>query len=215
VPTAASSNRSEVSLTAHGLVCVRDDRVLFEGLDFALGPGELLLVEGRNGSGKTSLLRILAGMRLQEEGEVRWCGEPIQEVRGDYFDQIAYVGHLNGIKRELTPLENLRVTQALGRPSGIDLEVALEELGLAGFEDTPVQNLSAGQRRRLALARLLINDSLLWILDEPFTSLDREGMRRFEALVEGHLSGGGLAVMTAHHDVELPGSRVKAINLSE
>lgn len=189
--------------------------MLFEGLDFALGPGELLLVEGRNGSGKTSLLRILAGMRLQEEGEVRWCGEPIQEVRGDYFDQIAYVGHLNGIKRELTPLENLRVTQALGRPSGIDLEVALEELGLAGFEDTPVQNLSAGQRRRLALARLLINDSLLWILDEPFTSLDREGMRRFEALVEGHLAGGGLAVMTAHHDVELPGSRVKAINLSE
>ncbi|MEN8168183.1 MAG: cytochrome c biogenesis heme-transporting ATPase CcmA [Pseudomonadota bacterium] len=202
-------------LEAKELSCIRDDRILFEGLEFKLQAGEMLLLEGRNGSGKTSLLRILCSIRLADEGSVVWCGEDIQKLGADYHQHIAYIGHRDGIKLDLTPLENLHVARALGKASAtLDSTQVLERFGLYGFEDIPTYNLSAGQQRRLALSRLLATESQLWILDEPFTSLDKHGIQQFERLMEDHLACAGMIVLTTHHKVDLDGSSVHYINLS-
>jgi len=204
------------SLEANNLACIRDDRSLFEDLKFRLQAGEMLMLEGRNGSGKTSLLRILCSIRLPDEGSVIWCGEEIQKLGADYHEHIAYVGHKDGIKLDLTPLENLRVARALGKTSmNMSGAEVLERFDLYGFEDIPTYNLSAGQQRRLALARLLATESQLWILDEPFTSLDKHGINLFEALMQEHLSLGGMIVLTTHHKVNLNSNLVQYINLSE
>jgi len=204
-----------LSLEAADLACIRDDRVLFEHLGFTLATGELLMLEGRNGSGKTSLLRILCSIRLPDAGAVWWCGEEVQRLGPDYHEQLSYVGHKDGIKQDLTPEENLRMARALGRPSPeLDIPEALELFGLYGFEDVPTRTLSAGQQRRVALARLVATEAPLWILDEPFTSLDRDGIGVFESVMETHLERGGMIVMTTHHRVALEGERVKRINLT-
>jgi heme exporter protein A len=206
---------TDLSLEAEALACIRDDRVLFEDLAFRLGNGGLLMLEGRNGSGKTSLLRILCSIRLPDAGEVRWCGEEIQRLGPDYHLELSYVGHKDGIKQDLTPEENLRMARALGRPNPeVDIPGALEHFGLYGFEDVPTRTLSAGQQRRVALARLLATEAPLWILDEPFTSLDRHGIGVFESVMEAHLDRGGMIVMTTHHRVALEGERVQRIDLS-
>jgi heme exporter protein A len=173
----------------------------------------MLLVEGANGSGKTSLLRILTGLRLADSGEVLWRGEAIDRLAGDYFEQVTYVGHHDGIKRELTCLENLRLARAMGIPSALELDEVLERVKLYSYGDTEVANLSAGQKRRLALARLLATDSTLWILDEPFTSLDKASMALFEALFTGHLQQQGMIVMTSHHDISMPGQSLLRLKL--
>ena len=196
------------------LACVRDDRVLFEHLSLTLEGGQMLLVEGRNGSGKTSLLRILTGLKLADDGDILWQGESITQLRADYYEQMNYIGHHDGVKRELTCLENLRLAQAMGKPAEIDLDEALEQVNLFRYGDTPVSNLSAGQKRRLALARLLVTESKLWILDEPFTSLDKKSMAYFEDLFEHHLQQQGLLVMTSHHDIEMHGSNLQRLDLS-
>ena len=202
-------------LEAHGLECIRDDRRLFAELDFRIAPGQALLLEGRNGSGKTSLLRILCGIRLPEAGEVTWCGEDIFRLGPDYHEHTSYVGHRDGVKLDLTPLENLSMAQALGKPrSGVTLEGALEQVDLGGFEDVPTRNLSAGQQRRLGLARLLVTSAQLWILDEPFTSLDRHGIEVVEALLDAHLANDGMLALTSHHTINLRRARVHQINLS-
>jgi heme exporter protein A len=207
-------NNKTVSLNATGLECIRDDRTLFSQLDFTLLPGQVLLLEGRNGSGKTSLLRILCGIRLPDEGSINWNGTDIGRLGPDYHQHMAYVGHRDGNKLDLTPFENLAMARALGKANDMPLEAALEKVDLQGFEDVPTRNLSAGQQRRLALARLLVTDTILWILDEPFTSLDVDGIRTVESLLDRHTAQGGMLAVTSHHTVNLDHSRVQRINLS-
>lgn len=202
------------TLEAFGLECIRDDRTLFQALDFKLASGQTLLLEGRNGSGKTSLLRILCGIRLPEAGRITWCGEDIDQLGPDYHEHVAYVGHRDGVKLDLTPVENLTMARALGNPARTRVEDALERVDLYGFEDVPARNLSAGQNRRLALARLLVTTSQLWILDEPFTSLDTHGIEIVESLFAEHVANGGMLALTSHHTVRLDPSSVTKINLS-
>jgi heme exporter protein A len=206
------SKYKTMSLQAIALSCSRDDRLLFEGLNFELTPGRVLLLEGRNGSGKTSLLRILCGFREADAGQVLWCGDSIKD--GQYYADMAYVGHLDGIKKELTVLENLTISLALGRPGLYSIEQALAQVRLSGYDDALVQSLSAGQKRRLSLARLLITRNHLWILDEPFTSLDKEGIALIETLMTEHCMNGGMIVLTSHHDIDLHSAFVQRIYLS-
>jgi len=201
-----------VMLEGVDLSCIRDDRVLFKALNFTLHAGQVLLLEGKNGSGKTSLLRILCGFREADAGQVLWRGEAIDDSR--YYADMAYVGHLDGIKKELTVLENLNVSLALGRPGRFSIADALDKVHLAGYDDVPAQALSAGQKRRLSLARLLITGNHLWILDEPFTSLDRAGIALIESLMREHCADGGMIVLTSHHDIDLHEAIVQRIHLS-
>ncbi|MCX7108004.1 MAG: cytochrome c biogenesis heme-transporting ATPase CcmA [Methylococcales bacterium] len=204
--------KSTVLLQGVDLSCIRDDRVLFEGLSFELNAGQVLLLEGKNGSGKTSLLRILCGFREADAGQVKWCGDAINDA--DYYVDMAYVGHLDGVKKELTVLENLRVSLALGQAGQYSIQQALAKVHLDDFDDALVQTLSAGQKRRLSLARLLITKNRLWILDEPFTSLDKAGIALIEALMIEHCAVGGMIVLTSHHDINLPEVDVQRILLS-
>lgn len=205
-----------MSLTAKGLRCVRDDRVLFDGLDVAVPAGKVLQVEGRNGAGKTTLLRILCGARQADAGNVYWHDQAISRLASDFFRQVNYVGHLAGVKRELSPEENLRFAAAMHDAPGLrSLDTVLDAVGLKGFEDVPTAFLSAGQTRRVALARLLLLQAPLWILDEPFTALDRDGLSMFEAMLEQHLDNGGSAVLTTHRPVELAPERVVGLHIRE
>ena len=200
-------------LEISNLACIRADRMLFEHVNLSLVTGQMLLVEGPNGSGKTSLLRIITGLKLADEGEILWKGKSIQQLTADYYEQVNYVGHHDGVKRELTCLENLRLIQAMGKPSALDLDEILDRVNLYRYGDTEVRNLSAGQKRRLALARLLVTESELWILDEPFTSLDQASMGLFKSMFEQHLEDQGLIVMTSHHVIEIPESNVQPLEL--
>lgn len=191
-------------LEACGLECVRHDRTLFRDLSFTVTAGEITQIEGANGSGKTSLLRLLCGLMLPASGEVRWRGRDIQADRADFATELCYIGHHPGIKEELTPRENLRMALALGRPRGdIGIDAALERVGLYGYEDLPTRTLSAGQRRRVALARMLIIEATLWILDEPFTALDAQGRALIETMLEAHSRRGGAALLTTHQPLNL------------
>jgi len=204
--------RSTHTLEGTGLSCIRDDRVLFEQLAFELVSGQVLLLEGKNGSGKTSLLRILCGFREPDAGDILWCGDAIKDSQ--FYAQMAYVGHLDGIKKELTVLENLKMTLALSSSGQYSIDEALAKVHLAGYDDILVQALSAGQKRRLSLARLLITENVLWILDEPFTSLDKHGIALIETLMTEHCANGGMIVLTSHHDIDLSDVDVQRINLS-
>jgi heme exporter protein A len=206
-PTASVAIRRATAapdLEIDDLECIRGDRTLFSGLSFRVVAGQVLQIEGANGSGKTSLLRIVCGLSLPSQGEVRWRGTDIQRVRSEFFSDLVYVGHVPAVKEELTPLENLRMVQALGRArDDISLDDALERVGLFGFEDVPARKLSAGQRRRVALARLLVREASLWVLDEPFTALDRKGRAKVEAMLAEHTQSGGMAVISTHHVIDL------------
>ena len=204
--------KPDYRLKGDDLSCIRDDRVLFEELVFELIPGQVLLLEGKNGSGKTSLLRILCGFREPDTGQVYWCGDAINDSQ--YYADMAYVGHLDGVKKELTVLENLKVSLALGRPGQYTIQQALNKVHLVNYDDVLVQALSAGQKRRLSLARLLITQNIVWILDEPFTSLDKQGIMLIESLMSEHCAKGGMIVLTSHHDIDLHGVDVQRINLS-
>jgi heme exporter protein A len=186
--------------------------VLFEELDFTLKPGQVLLLEGKNGSGKTSLLRILCGFREPDSGQVFWCGDAINDSQ--YYADMAYVGHLDGIKKELTVLENLKVSLALSRAGQYSIQQALDKVKLAGYDDVLVQALSAGQKRRLSLARLLITQNMVWILDEPFTSIDKQGIALIESLMIEHCAEGGMIILTSHHEINLLGVDIQRIPLS-
>jgi heme exporter protein A len=192
-------------LSVHDLACERGERLLFRQLGFELGRGEALLVRGGNGRGKTSLLRILCGLSAPAAGEVRWRGEPINRAHEVYGREMAYVGHANGIKDDLTPLENLRLAAALGGRdlADTDAQVALARVGLGRCVDLPVSVLSFGQRRRVALAGLATAGALLWILDEPLTGLDVDGVAMVEAMIRDHVEAGGLAIMTTHQPLAL------------
>jgi heme exporter protein A len=198
-------------LEAEQLECLRGDIPLFSGLNLGVAPGQIMQIEGANGSGKTSLLRILAGLSPPSEGEVRWRGQSVARKRAPFFAEIAYLGHHLGLKAELTVSENLKFGAALNgvRPTPEQLEQALEQVGLADRMDLPVRALSAGQRQRVALARLLSSAATLWIMDEPFTALDVGGIALVQRLLEEHAERGGLAVLTSHQAVELRGGLVK------
>ncbi len=215
-PSPHHTRATQALLEGLGLTGARGGRTLFEEFGFRLGPGELLQIEGPNGCGKTTLLRILCLLALPEAGEVRWNGMPAEEVRPDYLAQLAFLGHSPGIKADLTPRENLRVAAALGTSPthGINgVEEALARLGLEAQGDTPVGELSAGQGRRAALARLSVQGARLWILDEPLTALDREAKQRVEALLEGHCGSGGMAILSTHQSMELRDTAVTRIQL--
>ena len=192
---------------------MRNDRLLFEHLDIGLEAGQMLVVEGPNGCGKTSLLRILTGLRLADGGEVLWRGESIDRLAGDYFEQVNYVGHHDGVKHELSCLENLRLARAMGVPSKLDLDDVLDRVNLYAYGETEAGSLSAGQKRRLALARLIATDAMLWILDEPFTSLDKASMALFSGMFEQHLQQRGVIVMTSHHDISLPTQALQRLQM--
>jgi len=201
-------------LEAENLECVRGERRLFAGLGFRLEAGELLYLQGKNGAGKTSLLRMLIGLLPPEAGEIRWQGKRIgsDEFRAD----LCYLGHLNAIKEELTPLENLLTAsrlagETLSEDEAID---ALEQVGLAGREDLACKYLSQGQKRRVALARLVKEKRPLWILDEPFVALDVAAVAWLAGIISGHLQRGGLAVMTTHQLVDIPAGQVRELRVS-
>jgi heme exporter protein A len=204
-------------LCAHELACERGERRLFDHLGFELGAGEALLVRGGNGRGKTSLLRILCGLTQPAGGEVRWRGESIAREHELYCKEMAYVGHANGIKDDLTPLENLSLAAALdGRTlEPAAAEAALHRVGLARCMDLPARVLSFGQRRRVALAGLMTAGALLWILDEPLTGLDVNGVAMVESLIRDHVAAGGLAVMTTHQPLTLEGVTPKSISVGD
>lgn len=196
---------SEPLLQAVNLECERDDRVLFRDLSFSILPGSLIRVEGPNGSGKTTLLRILAGLNDSYSGDLLWRGKSRNGYREEFLRNMLYLGHRPGIKPLLTPMENLRALMD-GRRSLPDkvLWQALEGTGLGGFQAVPCRNLSAGQQRRVALARLLIADEPLWILDEVFTAIDIQGVAALERLLIERVENGGAIVVTTHHDLRLP-----------
>jgi heme exporter protein A len=200
-------------LTATGLACVRGERPLFSGLDFELAAGEWLRVKGENGTGKTSLLRILVGLAQPVAGEVRWRGEDVRQNGDPYRRELLYLGHHGAVKEELTPLENLQLAAGLdgGELSDAEAMAALGRFGLRGREELPVRFLSAGQKRRVLLARLVTRKATLWILDEPFTSLDTKAVDMLSAVIGEHLAGGGMAILTSHQSVPLPDG--KAVEL--
>jgi heme exporter protein A len=200
-------------LTATGLSCVRGERRLFAGLDLAVGPGEWLHIQGENGAGKTSLLRILASLSPAAAGEIRWKGEPIRVLAEDYRRDLLFLGHHGAVKEELTPLENLMLAAQLDG-TALDEVAALQALarfGLRGREDLPVRFLSAGQKRRVLLARLAVRQAALWILDEPFTALDVKAVDMLSRLIEEHLASGGMAILTSHQSMPLPNGKALKI----
>lgn len=196
---------TELLLAARNLFCERDDRVLFKNLDFAVRPGQVLQVRGSNGSGKTTLLRIVCGLNDSYEGELSWCGEPVADVADDFYANLLFLGHRVGVSKALTPLENLRWTCTLN--SAVDdaeLLAALATVGLRGFEESQCFTLSAGQQQRVALARLLLSPARLWVLDEPFTTLDVRGVTQLEAMLHDHAAQGGSVLVTTHHPLNVP-----------
>jgi len=194
-----------VMLEAQSLECVRDDRQLFSDLCFSISEAEVLQIEGHNGSGKTSLLRILCGLRQPESGQIMWQGESISSNREDYYENMVYIGHLPCIKADLTVLENVRSlldTRSLTLSNPV-IESALEKVGLASYEDVQGKALSSGQRRRILLAFIELAQAKLWILDEPLTALDVQGVDLMESMILEHRQAGGSVIFTTHHGMQL------------
>ncbi|CAG8867971.1 Cytochrome c biogenesis ATP-binding export protein CcmA [Pseudomonas fluorescens] len=203
-------------LQAVGLACERDWRMLFEHLDLQLQAGDMLQVSGPNGSGKTSLLRLLAGLMQPTAGRILLNGQPLTERRHELAKALLWIGHAAGIKDLLSAEENLSWLCALHQPAThAAIWQALEAVGLRGFEDVPCHTLSAGQQRRVALARLYLNSPPLWILDEPYTALDRDGVAQLEAHLAAHCEQGGMVVLTTHHTLaRMPGG-YRELNLGQ
>lgn len=192
-------------LSGQGLACERDDRLLFSQLDFKVHSGDVLQIAGPNGSGKTSLLRILAGLLPDYDGELFFKGEPVQQDPDHFRENLLYIGHQPGIKLNLTPEENLHWYQSLYHPADREqIHRALAQVKLTGFEDVPCYTLSAGQHRRVALARLFLHAAPLWVLDEPFTAIDQGGVKEIEQLIADHAGQGGAIILTTHHNLSLP-----------
>ncbi|WP_434707902.1 cytochrome c biogenesis heme-transporting ATPase CcmA [Pseudomonas sp. R1-1] len=198
------------------LACERDLRLLFENLELRLAGGDMVQISGPNGSGKTSLLRLLAGLMQPTDGQVLLNGQPLTEQRHELARNLLWIGHAAGIKDLLTAEENLSWLCALHQPAEREaIWQALAAVGLRGFEDVPCHNLSAGQQRRVALARLYLDSPPLWILDEPFTALDKQGVAQLEEHLAGHCERGGLVVLTTHHTLSRMPAGYRDIDLGK
>lgn len=200
------------------LTAIRDERILFESLSFTIGSGELVQIEGRNGTGKTTLLRIVTGLGDRDTGEIFWNGENIESNRDVYHEDLLFLGHSTGVKRDLTAYENLRFYLSVHSKQATSKEEiysALVKVGLAGREDVPVAQLSAGQQRRVALARLWLSQHKLWILDEPLTAIDKQGVKVLESLFLSHAEKGGIVVLTTHQDMFTDNPKLRKIKLGD
>ena len=204
------------TLAVSNLKCVRGERLLFDGLGFRLDSGQLLHLRGANGAGKTSLLRLLCGLSRPEAGQILWNATPI-DVQAEVFRQnLFYLGHHNALQEALTVDDNLAFYAALAgaEPNAADTGSALERMGLRGCQRRLVRHLSQGQKRRVALSRLMLNRASLWVLDEPFVALDQNSITLLAGVIAAHLRGGGMAVLTSHQQVDIPGATAQALELS-
>lgn len=183
--------------SGHDLACIRSERIVFEGLDFELRPGGALILTGANGSGKTSLLRLMAGIAQPAAGELRWNGAPVRDDPDRFRDSLHYLGHRDSVKPALCVRENLSFHAAL-RPGAADIDDALDRVGLLSLADMPARMLSAGQSRRLAFARVLATPARLWLLDEPTIALDPPSVDAVLAAITRHRAGGGMVVASTN-----------------
>lgn len=206
---------TQATLSVENLACRRGERLLFEALSFELNAGELLLIEGRNGSGKTTLLRTLAGLKATDEGKIFWQGKLSKQQSETFHAELAWLGHLNGIKGDLTAIENLQIYCRLRNLNVSEQELwdALDTIGLFGYEDLPTRVLSQGQKRRVALAAFLLNNAKLWILDEPFSALDVAAVDLLQSILRKHLDAGGMIILTTHQEVDLITGNIKRLRL--
>jgi len=203
-------------LIARNLTCLRGDRLLFKKIGLELSAGGLMYVLGENGSGKSSLLRLLCGLLSPEDGEVFWNGKSIKNDAENYQSNLTYIGHLNGLKDDLTALENLQFSARLAA-NVVDNAVALNALtaiGVARCANLPVGVLSQGQKRRVALAKLWLSTSQLWILDEPFAALDTASVAILAEQLNQHMAKGGMAIITTHQDVDIQAQSIQNLRLS-
>lgn len=198
-------------LDAINLTCTRTERTLFSALSFTVSSGEIVQIAGKNGAGKTSLLRILGGLSQAEEGEVRWLGKSLHRQREEFHQDLLWIGHQPGIKTVLTAFENISFFHHQSAQAA--RYEALMHAGLLGFEDVPVSQLSAGQQRRVALARLWLSAAKLWILDEPFTAIDTAGVEKLTQRLVRHAKAGGIVILTTHQPLAL--SNVRQITLPD
>lgn len=202
-------------LTAHEVVIYRGESPLINRVSLSVCAGEAVQIVGSNGAGKTTLLHGLCGLLPLDDGEIAWCGEPLGfQSRQQFYRDLIYIGHKPGIKMELTPTENLAVDVALAGLDETDIPHALQALGLGAQAHLPCRVLSAGQRRRVALSRLMIRPAKLWILDEPYTALDATGRAQVNALMASHLDAGGAIVCTSHQPIELSTGITRHLDIS-
>ncbi len=201
-------------LEAQDLECVKGNDQLFSGFNLSASAGQIIQITGENGSGKTSLLRILTGLSEPESGEVLWQGNSIFDNSAHYQAELAYLGHLNGLKPSLSAIENLIAGRALlSKPSNVSPNQALIKVGLDGYQHIYAYQLSAGQQRRVALARLLLSGAKLWILDEPITAIDPKGVAVFEQMIAEHANTDGLVLLTSHQELLLPDSDFSQVHI--
>ncbi len=202
----STSSAKAPLLELRGLSCERDQRCLFADLSLSASAGNIVQIVGPNGSGKTSLIRLLTTLSGEYEGDILWQGESLARSRLDYLNHWLYLGHSPAVKKALSPRENLAWFSGMsaGHPQ-IPLSEALEHVGLAGFEDVPCYSLSAGQLRRVALARLYLTPARVWVLDEPFTAIDVQGVAKLETLIAEHAAGGGLVFLSTHQALQIDG----------
>ena len=208
------SKPTPVLLSADQLTCIREERILFEDLSFDISAGDIVQIEGQNGAGKTSLLRILAGLSQPYSGKVNCQNRNIIKFREEFHQQLTYIGHNPGIKGEMTAEENLAFYLSLHGLDTSEAEATLEKVNLLGFEDSLASHLSAGQHRRIALARLWQSKTPIWILDEPFTAIDKQGVTNLESLFVEHAKKGGCVILTSHQDVMITALPLRKIQLA-
>ena len=202
-------------LEARAINAWRGDRHILRDVSFVVRAGEFLKITGPNGVGKTTLLRVVCGLLPAESGEIDWCGRPVRGVADEFHAQLGYLGHPNSLKADLTARENLRFLAGLRQElTDHDIDAALERCGILSRGDLPARSLSAGQRRRLALARLLLAEASLWVLDEPITNLDTAGIALVEELIQDHVRRGGLALAAAHQRLLDQSPNLRRLELS-